>query len=98
MIRTLSRSALLSAFSFTAFAQAFAFTGVTVIDPRSRSVSTNQIVLVDAGIIKSVGMDNGRVPRGAQEIRARSRYLIPGLWDAHAHLSKAGELALPLFV
>lgn len=26
------------------------------------------------------------------------KFLIPGLWDMHVHLSKAGENTLPLFI
>ena len=81
-----------------ALAQTLAITGVRVIDPRSRSVAANQIVIVEGGMIRSVGKYDGRVPSGAREIRARGKYLIPGLWDSHVHLTKGGELALPLFV
>jgi imidazolonepropionase-like amidohydrolase len=39
-----------------------------------------------------------RVPRGAQVIDGRGRFLIPGLWDSHTHLTMFGDAALPLFV
>lgn len=31
-------------------------------------------------------------------IRGNGKFLIPGLWDAHVHLSKTGVLSLPLFI
>ena len=94
----MTRFLLLSLIGLPALAQALAITGATVINPRSRSVASNQIVVVVDGIIRSVGKFDGRIPPRAREIKAKGRYLIPGLWDNHVHLSKAGELALPLFV
>jgi predicted amidohydrolase YtcJ len=31
-------------------------------------------------------------------IDATGKFLIPGLWDMHVHLTKAGENTLPLFI
>ena len=95
MTRPLSRLLLYSLVCLSGFAQTLAITEATVIDPRSRLVLTNRIVVVQANHIESVGRYRGRVPRGATEIKANGRYLIPGLWDNHVHLSKAGELAFP---
>jgi imidazolonepropionase-like amidohydrolase len=38
------------------------------------------------------------VPGGATTVDGRGRFLIPGLWDMHVHLAKAGDPALGLFV
>src|SRR6185295_13951172 len=38
------------------------------------------------------------VPRGARVIDARQKYLIPGLWDMHAHPMHHPESYYPLFL
>ena len=98
MLRTLSIYTLLSSLAFSLFGQTIAITGVTVIDPGSRAVSPNQMVVVEAGVIQSVEKFTGRAPKGARQIDGKGRYLIPGLWDSHVHLTKVGESALPLFI
>ncbi len=42
------------------------------------------VVVLDGGLIEAVGQD--AVPAGATEVRARGRYVLPGLVDAHSHL------------
>jgi imidazolonepropionase-like amidohydrolase len=37
-------------------------------------------------------------PKNSQVIDATGKFLIPGLWDMHVHLTKAGENTLPLFI
>ena len=57
-------------------------------------------VIIRSGRIVSVEKTGRlRVPRGAEIIDARGKFLIPGLWDMHAHLGtddfdKQGHLAL----
>ncbi len=84
-------------------AQTLAVTNVTVIDVTASTPEaarlTDQTVLVSGGRITFVG--NGRstrVPRGAHTVDGRGRFLVPGLWDSHTHLTMFGEAALPLFV
>jgi imidazolonepropionase-like amidohydrolase len=38
------------------------------------------------------------IPQNAEIINANGKYLIPGLWDMHVHLSYYGEQALPMLV
>lgn len=38
------------------------------------------------------------IPSGCRIVEGRGRFLLPGFWDAHVHLSKIGAQALPLFV
>ena len=95
MTRPLSRLLLYSLVCLSGVAQTLAITEATVIDPRSRLVLTNPLVVVQANRIESVERYTGRVLLTATEIQAKGRYLIPGLWDNHVYLSKAGELAFP---
>jgi imidazolonepropionase-like amidohydrolase len=76
-----------------------AITGVTLIDVSRGVRRPGTTVLVRDGRILAVGRSGTvRVPRGAKVVEGRGRFLIPGLWDAHVHLSFAGEEILPLFI
>jgi hypothetical protein len=56
-------------------------------------------VVVSGERITAVGRAGTvRVPRGALVVEAAGKFLIPGLWDMHVHLSTATELALPALV
>ena len=81
-----------------ASAQTVIITDVTVINPRARSVQSHRNVIVDGGRIRSISAAASATPRGARVIDGKERFLIPGLWDAHVHLTKIGVLSLPLFV
>jgi imidazolonepropionase-like amidohydrolase len=71
-----------------------AFTGVNVIPMDSERVLANQTVIVRDGIIAEIGAQGKiKVPKGAQKIDARGKFLIPGLTDMHAHL--LSDEALP---
>src|ERR1051325_10671735 len=71
-------------------------TDVTVVDPSgARAFPQPVTVVIDAGHIVSVGpKPAGAAPRDAQVIAGRGRFLIPGLWDMHVHVTDAGEGAL----
>ena len=76
-----------------------AITGVTLIDVSAGRTRTGMTVLVREGRVASIGSDDAvPVPRDAHVVAGRGKYLIPGLWDAHVHLSFAGAEILPLFV
>jgi imidazolonepropionase-like amidohydrolase len=70
----------------------------TIVDARSPIPQRGQSVLIRNGKIAEVG-PNVRAPNGATIVEAEGRYLIPGLWDMHAHLdAPAGESLLPAYV
>jgi imidazolonepropionase-like amidohydrolase len=82
---------------------AIAVTGVTVIDVTAtdavRSRLSNQTVVIQGGKITSAGAARSvQVPRGARTVDGRGRFLVPGLWDNHTHITMFGDAALPLFV
>lgn len=69
--------------------QAIAFTDVTVIDATGAPAQPAMTVVVRDGRIVSIGRTGSvAVPRGSQVVRGRGKYLIPGLWDMHVHLTK----------
>jgi imidazolonepropionase-like amidohydrolase len=76
-----------------------AIAGVTVIDGTGAPARPNMTVIVAGDRIEAVGAPGTvHVPAGARRVDGRGKYLIPGLWDMHVHLSVAGESALPLFL
>ncbi len=78
-------------FGFIAIsAQTVAFTDVNVIPMDKERVLENQTVLVRDGIIVAIGR-KVKIPKDAQIIEARGKYLIPGLVDMHTHLLSDGD-------
>src|SRR5688572_16663114 len=63
-----------------------AFRHVTVIDMTGNSAHSNMTVLIVGNRIQAIGKDGKvRVPKGAQVIDAKDKFMIPGLWDMHVH-------------
>lgn len=66
--------------------RALALRHVTVIDPARPGPLADATVVVERGRISAVGpAAEVRVPRGALALDLRGKYVIPGLWDMHAH-------------
>ena len=80
--------------------QLVAITHVTVVDGERATSRTDQTVLIDGPRITTVGPATSlRVPGGAQVIDGRGRWLIPGLWDMHAHtVVPSGRMLLSLYL
>ena len=80
-------------------AQTTAITDVTVIEVATGTRQLHRTVVVTGSLIAEVG-PHGRVtiPRGARRVNGAGKFLIPGLWDMHVHLSMIGRSALGLFL
>ncbi|MDX1531839.1 MAG: hypothetical protein R3362_09970, partial [Rhodothermales bacterium] len=80
----------------------FAITPVTVVDVTDGTLLPEQTVLVEGDRIAAVGeADEVEVRSDATVIDGRGQYLIPGLWDMHAHTSSipiTREIFFPLFI
>jgi imidazolonepropionase-like amidohydrolase len=64
----------------------FAFVGATVIDGTGKAPIPNATVVTSGGKIVAVGPSGKvKIPAGAQKIDVTGKYIIPGLWDMHAH-------------
>ena len=63
-----------------------AFTGATVWDGSGAPAVPNATVVVRDGLIVSVET-GGAVPEGAEQVDLSGSFVIPGLIDAHAHVS-----------
>ncbi|HEX8370064.1 MAG TPA: amidohydrolase family protein [Pyrinomonadaceae bacterium] len=82
---------ILVLFGFIAIqAQSIAFTNVNVIPMDKERVLKNRTVLVRDGLIAEIGK-NVKIPKDAEIVDAKGKYLIPGLVDMHTHLLSDGE-------
>ncbi len=64
----------------------FAFTGATLIDGTGAAPIVNATVVTRDGKILAAGPgDKTPIPPDAQRIDVTGKYIIPGLWDMHAH-------------
>jgi len=72
---------------------------VAVIDVATGTARSDQTVLIRGTRIISVQPSkDARIPSETRIIDATGKYLMPGLWDSHVHLSYLGACALPVFV
>lgn len=80
-------------------AKPIAFTNVTVIDATGKPAMANMTVVVVGDRITEIGPRSKiKNPKNALVIDARGKFLIPGLWDMHAHVNDLGEAGLGLFI
>ena len=77
--------------------QPLAITRVNVIDVVDGRAVPNNTVTIRGNTIAGV-VQNGAPPAGAQIVDGQGRFLIPGLWDMHAHMEATGESSLQLYV
>jgi imidazolonepropionase-like amidohydrolase len=67
--------------------------GATLITGTGSPAIRNSAIVIDNGRIIDVGPRNDvRVPKNAQTIDARGKWIIPGLIDAHVHFSQSGGI------
>ena len=69
-------------------AQTYAIRAGTTIDPGSSTVAHHQIIWIDGGLIKQIGSQI-TLPPGIQVVDLSQEWVMPGLMDAHTHLSLA---------
>jgi len=77
-----------------------AITGIAVVDVERGSLARNRTVLITGNRIVAVTPAGTRT-NAARRIDGTGKFLIPGLWDMHAHLHGSGNptgIELPLFV
>jgi len=79
--------------------QTLCITDVTIVDATHSGPRPGMTVTVRDGLIAGVATaERAEVPEGATVIDGSGRFLIPGLWDAHVHLSYGGREALEGFL
>ena len=72
-----------------------AIVNVAVIDATGSEVQHHKTVLIAGDHIDAIVKAKAPVPKGSRIIRGDGRFLIPGLWDMHVHLT---ERDLPILV
>src|SRR4029453_17817451 len=81
----------------TAQTRTLAVTRVNLVDVVSGRIVPNSTVTIRGTTIAGV-TQNGAPPTDAQVVDGQGRFLIPGLWDMHAHMEATGESWLQLYV
>jgi hypothetical protein len=97
MLCLLTSAAVSAPVSVASETRPLAITGVNVVDVVKGGILTNRTVAISGGKITDV-TPSGRPPAGARAVDGRGTFLIPGLWDMHAHMEASGESWLPLYV
>lgn len=70
-----------------------AIQGATIITGTGSPSIRNGTIVIDGARIRGVGAKGDvQVPKDAQVIDARGKWIIPGLIDAHVHFSQSGGL------
>src|SRR5918993_723712 len=87
MGRTLSLILIFTLVSLISLSQdSYAIKNVSVITMTNEVVLSDQTVVVEEGIIKSISpAEKTKLSKGLKIIDARGKFLIPGLFDMHAH-------------
>ena len=72
-----------------------AFINVNIVPMTEEVVIAGQTVIVDNGLITSIGpVDSTPLPEHADIVDGTDRYLMPGLGEMHAHIPDAGSAEL----
>src|SRR5688500_5084724 len=76
--------------------KATVLTHATVIDGTGTAAQPDMTLVIEGKQITFLGQDGTvDIPTDAQVIDARSKFITPGLWDMHVHLSWTKASALP---
>jgi imidazolonepropionase-like amidohydrolase len=70
-------------------AQTLAIVGATLIDGTGAAPVPDSAVVIYNGVIVAVGpRSKVKVPKDAHIVDAKGKFLLPGLWDMHAHFEQ----------
>ena len=85
MLRTLLVALILAGTSAALQAQTIAIRAGRLIDPESGTTSSNQVILIEGGLIQAVG-GSVSIPPNVKVIDLTKATVLPGLFDMHTHL------------
>jgi imidazolonepropionase-like amidohydrolase len=77
--------------------QAIAITNVTIIDVSNGGRQTGMTVVTKGDQIAQIGSGIS-IPSGAAQVNGTGKFLMPGLWDMHAHHQATGIESEDLFI
>ena len=90
---------------FSQHTRSLAITGVNLIDATGQPTQSNMTVVVTGERIAAIGKTGKvKIPANAEIVDGAGKFLIPGLWDSHLHLTIAvdqtgtTELLSPMLV
>lgn len=89
-------SLLIFLFGLSTYAQTVSLEGVNIIDVLSGTIKENQNILLNGEHIESI--DSTPFVNAQKRIDLKGKYVIPGLWDMHVHLTNLGSSSFPMFV
>jgi len=92
-----SAAMLVATVAVTPQTRTLAITRVSVVDVIDGRIVPNSIVTIRGETISSVSQ-NGALPADAQVVDGQGKFLIPGLWDMHAHIQGNEKSWLPLYI
>ena len=70
-------------------ADTIALVGGTLIDGTSAAPVPDSVVVIAKGRILAAGPKSSvKIPHGAQKIDVHGKFILPGLWDMHAHFEQ----------
>ena len=70
--------------------QPIALVGATLIDVTGKPAVPNSVVVIQDGRIIAAGPQSSiKIPKNAKLIDIKGKFLLPGLWDMHAHFYQA---------
>jgi hypothetical protein len=92
-----SAAMLLAAIAVTPPTRTLAITHVNVVDVIDGRILSNRTVAINGETIASVSQ-NGAPPAEAQVVDGQGKFLIPALWDMHAHIQGNEKAWLPLYI
>src|SRR5438067_3561886 len=76
-----------------------AISNVAVVDVARGVLLSNQTVLISGNRIVAIGPASKTLAtRSAQSLNATGKFLIPGLWDMHSHVTAFGRTSLALYL
>ena len=76
-----------------------AIKNVTVIDSTGAAAQPAQTVLVKGDRVDRIApAKDAAVPEGARVVDGIGKFLLPGLWDMHMHLSHVSDSAFPVLI
>ncbi|MEQ9425900.1 MAG: amidohydrolase family protein [Cyclobacteriaceae bacterium] len=71
--------------------QNFALTNANILNVETGQIQTNSTILTANGKIVKINSASLAVPEGYEVINLEGRYVLPGLIDAHTHISSVDE-------
>ncbi len=74
-----------------------AITNVTVIDAHQGQLENMTVLIQENRILKVEKSEDLSPPESSTVINGQGKYLIPGLWDAHVHLTYDADITPAMF-